>query len=107
VKKGEAERYGTAEMAGWVFKGAADAAAIAVGVKALRATAAGLQAKSLALKRVDFTSLSRADFGDAAFLAVKDTKGKDVLASDPRAKALKAALGPSFAAITVGAPVEG
>lgn len=104
VKKGEAEPYGTAEMAGWVFKGAADAKAIAVGVKALKANAAALQAKSPALKTVDFKSLARADFGDTAFLAVKDTHGRDLGASDPRAKALKAALGSGFASVNVGAP---
>jgi hypothetical protein len=106
VKKGIAEKYGTAEMGGWILKTTADTKAIKDGAKFLKANAAALQAKHPELKTLDLKSTRFADFGDAGYLAVNDSSGKAVLDTDPRAKKLKQLLGPEFKSVTVGTPSE-
>ncbi len=102
IKKGIAEKAGTAEMGGWLLTTAADSKAINDGVKYLKANGKALQTKHPSLKTLDFKSAKYADFGDAGYLAINDVNGKPIKDNDARAKLLHKLLGAEFKGVAVG-----
>ncbi len=89
MKKGLAEKHGTAEMGGWILTVTADSKAINDAAKLLKSSAKDLVAKNPSLKDINFASAKYADFGDAGYLAISDKKGQPLKDNDPRAKLIQ------------------
>ncbi|MBL9038554.1 MAG: hypothetical protein JNG84_08590 [Archangium sp.] len=104
---GLAAKAGTLEMAGWSFENTADVALIEKGAATLKASSTQLVRANPTLRTIDFTSLKLADQGDSFLMSIKDTAGKELLSTDPRAKLLQKLLGQQYKSISFGFMDEG
>ncbi len=92
----------TAESAGWVFKSVADTKSITDAVKMFKAKGAELAKQYPDLKDIDFKKTKISDFGDSAYLAIFDKKGKELTDNDPRIATFRKILGSPFKDVGIG-----